>query len=89
VDPEHSPAYTGIDALDKELIILQTLGPLHVYDFSAFVRQHPAFLLYSDDSPDEPFDWWPDRLVHDGDNLRLLASDHSRKVYLVNMRNQQ
>jgi len=89
VDPKHALAYMGMDVVDNHLAILRRLAPIHVYDFPAFAKQHPTFLLYSDYSPDEPFDWWPDRLVHDGDNLRLLASDHSRKVYLVNMRNQQ
>jgi hypothetical protein len=85
VDAKKALAYTRIDGLDVELVILRTLWPIHVYDFPAFASRHPMFLLYSDYSTEDPFDWWPARFVDDGDSVRLVATDHNRKVYLVSL----
>jgi hypothetical protein len=85
VDPAQSKAYLGRDGLDTELIIMRSLSPIHVYDFPTFAVQYPTFLLYSEFSPDDPFDWWPARFVHEGKSVQLVATDRDRRVYLVKL----
>ena len=65
VDPEEAVAYTRTDLLDKELVVLATLAPMHVYRFPAFANRYPAFLLYSDDGREV---WWACR------RFRLVAT---------------
>ena len=88
VDAPQAVAYTGSDSADKELPILAAYSPLHVYDFKAFVAEHPEFLLYSGNAG-MGGDWWPMRLLHDGYTLRPFAvkpiaeHDFFHRVFLV------
>jgi hypothetical protein len=88
VDAPEAVAYVGTDSADKELPILAAYFPLHVYDFQAFVAEHPAFLLYSNQGG-AGGDWWPRKLMHDGYALRPVALkpkeefDFLHRVFLV------
>jgi 4-amino-4-deoxy-L-arabinose transferase-like glycosyltransferase len=88
VDAPQAVIYTGTDNGDKELPILATYSPLHVYDFQAFVAEHPVFLLYSGNGGTGG-DWWPRRLDKDRYTLLQVATkplaDHHyyHTVFLV------
>jgi len=81
VDPAQAVAYAGTDTGDKSLLALSLYYPLRVYEFQAFVSDHPSFLLYS--SGDTKWDWWPRRLRDDGYSLEVVAAEEGRKIYLV------
>ena len=66
---------------DQALTLMATYYPFKVYDFRAWHSTHPSFLLYS--SLDDLQDWWADQLVHNGYDLRPIASDQSHIVFLV------
>lgn len=83
VDTLQAKVYSGTDSPDKQLLILRSYIPLHVYEFHDFAAKHPEFLLYSDGGW---LDWWPARLVDDGYVLRLGATHENRRVYLVSPR---
>jgi 4-amino-4-deoxy-L-arabinose transferase-like glycosyltransferase len=80
VDPLEEAAYVGTDSLDRNLVKVQSLYPLRVYEFQAFAHDHPSFLLYSDGTTN---DWWPRRLARDGYSLEVASEEEGRKVYLV------
>jgi hypothetical protein len=81
VDLPASMTYAGSDFLDKNLLALQPFTALHIYRFQDFAPKHPEFLLYSGGG--DYWDWWPDRLLHDGYSLKLLAKDGVQRVYLA------
>jgi hypothetical protein len=84
VDVQGSLAFASDNVVDKELIVLRSFAPLHVYDFPASEFQQRSFLLYSSSgSGGDPHDWWAARLLQDGHALKALAVDHSRVIYLV------
>jgi len=83
VDPPQAAAYTGSDIVDLQLGTLRCCRPFQIYEFKDFAPQHPSFLLYSSGGE---FDWWPARLLNDGDSLQLLAADQNRRIYLVRMK---
>jgi 4-amino-4-deoxy-L-arabinose transferase-like glycosyltransferase len=86
-DPSTALIFAGNESLDKELIVLRSFAPLRVYDYSAFALQQRTFLLYSSNgSGGDPQDWWAERLLRDGNALRVLAADHRRTIYLVTRR---
>jgi 4-amino-4-deoxy-L-arabinose transferase-like glycosyltransferase len=85
VDPEKARQLIGRDGLDTELTIMRSLSPLHVYDFQTFAAEHPTFLLYSEFSTDDPFDWWPARFVQEGKTIQLVATERDCRVYIVNL----
>jgi hypothetical protein len=83
IDVPQAIAYAGTDAIDKQFEVLRRYAPLKIYDFPAFAAEHPVFLLYSGGAASR-FDWWPDRLVHDGYTLRVVAvKDMSHRVFLA------
>ena len=81
VDPPQAIAYIGNDTVEKILLALTACYPLQVYEFQAFVSDHPTFLLYS--SGDTLWDWWPRRLTNDGYSLEVVAAQQGLKLYLV------
>lgn len=81
VDPVASIAELGNDSLDKGLLAVRCCMAIQVYDYPAFAKQHPVFLLYSDGDID--FDRWPERLMRKRLGLNLLAVDGPRNLYLV------
>ena len=82
VDPANAAVYSGTDNLDKLAILWRSYVPIAFEDFAKFASLHPTFLLLSNGSQ---FDWWPARLAHDGDNLRLLTVQGQYKVYFVEL----
>ncbi|HEX4074150.1 MAG TPA: hypothetical protein VHX49_01990 [Candidatus Acidoferrales bacterium] len=80
VDHPAAVAYAGSDTLDRQMYVLPCCLALQVYDFKTFAPDHPTFLLYSNGAD---FDWWPQRLSHDGYSLRLLGANGGDKVYLA------
>ena len=83
VDPPSAVTYAGTDTVDKLVIELQCCVQLQVYEFNAFAAAHPVFLLYSDGTQ---FDWWPNRLIHDGARLELLAKQGGGTLYSVELK---
>ena len=83
VDPPQAIAYIHTDSVDLQLPLLGCCAPVQIYSFQKFRAQHQRFLLYSGGGA---FDWWPARLLNDGDSLQLLANDQNRRVYLVNLK---
>jgi uncharacterized membrane protein len=84
IDIPGSIKYAGTDSVDRGLSILRDYAPLRAVDYGEFAPAHPDFLLYSANTNE--FDWWPTRFLHDGDDLRLLASSHSGELYLVTLK---
>ncbi len=88
VDPQLAVSYIGTDNADKELLILASYSQLRVYDFKAFVAEHPNFLLYSSEAG-MGNDWWPRSLPKEGFTLRPVAvkpkseGDFYHRVFLV------
>jgi mannosyltransferase len=83
-DPTNAAKYAGTDTVDKLVIALRSCEPtIAVHDFAHFAAEHQTFLLYSNGSR---FDWWPARLVHDGDQLRLLGFQRRGSAYLVELK---
>jgi hypothetical protein len=81
VDAPTALRYIGTDSDDRALPLLATCFPLRVYDFQVFHSAYPSFLLYSNAS--ETLGWWPDRLVHDGYGLQVVASESDHLIFLV------
>jgi len=84
VDLPQEVVYTKADSIGKSLLAFQHCYPFKVKNFQEFSSAHPQFLLYSNGSF---WDWWFFRLVHDGDSVRLAASDQGLHVYLVELKN--
>ena len=82
VDPRAAAIFAGTDNGDKNLLVLRLFSPIQVYQYESFAAAHPKFLLYSGEGD---WDWWPARLLHDGDSLQLVAMKERRKVYLVTL----
>lgn len=82
VDPPEAVHFIGSDIIDLQLGTLRCCFPVHIDRFQQFEAEHASFLLYSGGGE---FDWWPERLLNDGDSLQLLANDQNRRVYLVNL----
>ncbi len=80
-DPSAALRYAHTDSPERAWPLLATCYPLNVYDFKVFNSAHPSFLLYSTQGSFQ--DWWPDRLVHDGYGLRVVASEQDHLVFLV------
>jgi hypothetical protein len=81
VDAPASVTYAGSDSIDQQLIVLRTLYPLRVVDFSTFAAENGQFLLCS--SVGTQFDWWPTRLVHDNYDLKPVAMGDGLVIYLA------
>jgi hypothetical protein len=83
VDPTNAVTYIGTDSADQVLLALRSFAPVAAQDFASFAVEHPVFLLYSNGSQ---FDWWPERLSHDGHRLQLLAGRGREAMYLVELK---
>jgi hypothetical protein len=79
-DPASAASYVGIDTVDKLALALRPYGLTGVQDLDTFEAAHSTFLMYSDGGLS---DWLPNRLLHDGDQLTLLAKDTPASVFLV------
>ena len=85
VDANAALRYSKTDPDDRFLPVLATCFPLRVREFRNFHSSYPSFLLYASDlnAGDESLGWWPDRLVHDGYGLQVLASEQGHLIFLV------
>jgi hypothetical protein len=83
VDLPHAIAYTGADTIERQLLLLRSYLPMNLVRYESFTTQHREFLLYSGGGG---WDWWPRRLLAEGDSLQVIAASGRRKVYLVNLR---
>jgi hypothetical protein len=79
VDPQAALAFAGTDSIDLALIVLRRYFPLQVEDYTEFARRHRTFLLISGNM----FDWWPSRLLRDGEELTLIDKDSGNLIYKV------
>jgi len=82
VDPQQATLYAGTDNLDKSLLALRSCLPLQLYEYDPFAAKYSRFLLYSGGGG---WDWWPARLVHDRDQISLLAMKGKAKIYVVSL----
>jgi hypothetical protein len=80
-DAPQAIVYSGTDGTEKQLLVLRSYIPLQVYEFQEFAAKYHEFLLYA--GAGGWVDWWSARLLHDGYMLRLVATDGTRRVYLV------
>jgi hypothetical protein len=74
VDAPQSLNYLGQDSADRELPILASYYPLHVYDYKDFAKARPTFLVYSTNGG-MGRDWWPRKLKDDGYTLKTLVEN--------------
>lgn len=81
-DPANAALYAAGDTPDRLALTLRSYEPISVEDFATFAGAHSSFLLLSNGSQ---FDWWPARLLHDGDRLQLLALRGQYAIYLVEL----
>jgi Dolichyl-phosphate-mannose-protein mannosyltransferase len=83
VDPQSAITYLNTASGDLNLLVIQHYYPLQVKGFDSFISNHREFYLVSG----ADLDWLPARLVHDGDNLKLVAAgkDGEDPVYEVSM----
>lgn len=84
-DEQKAVQYLGTDSVDKNLVALRGLMPLHVNDFSKYMASHPVFLLYAED-PGAGFDWQPYYLSREAASMQTVAMEGSRRLYLVTMK---
>jgi hypothetical protein len=77
-------AFTGTDSTDVGLWVLRKFFPLQVADYRDFASEHREFLLISEDQRD--FNWWPSRLLADGEDLRLVARVGGTSLYKVTLK---
>ena len=78
-DPPAAVKFASSDSVDLGLRVLGRYYPLHVEDYPEFAKEHREFLLYSASL----FDWWPARLLADGQELTLLSEDGNGRLYRV------
>jgi len=81
-DPKAAVEFSGSASPDLALIKLQHWFPLHVEEFQKFANAHREFVLAGGKSGD----WWPERLLHDGNGLQVLSFTAGRTIYKVTMR---
>jgi hypothetical protein len=82
VDPVNAVVYSGADSSDNLMTVYRKYETIDVLDFGPFAAQQKVFLLYSNGTIE---DWWPGRLLHEGDRLELLALQGNRAMYLVEL----
>jgi hypothetical protein len=82
-DPPNAARYAGTDTPDQLVLALQPYLPGVIQAFGPFAASHPVFLLYSDGSD---YDWWPARLLREGNRLQVLAVEGKAAMYLVELR---
>lgn len=84
VDVTAAITYSGSDSLDQGLIALRGITPLRAIDYPTFAAEHDRFFLYTNGQ--SQFDWWPSRLMKEGETMTLVALEGSRKLYLVKLK---
>jgi hypothetical protein len=82
VDPTSAVEYVGSDAVDRNLQLLRPYVPLQIVDYADFVSAHRTFLMVSSG---ERFDWLPTRLVRDGHEVTLVATENGAHIYRVDL----
>jgi 4-amino-4-deoxy-L-arabinose transferase-like glycosyltransferase len=78
-DPPAAVKFASSDSVDLGLLILRRYYSMHVEDYPTFATKHREFLLFSSGL----FDWWPARLLSDGQTLTLLSEDRNGRLYKV------
>lgn len=82
LDEERETATTGSDTLTKIMRALRGSLPMHVAEYSEFLKTHQEFLLYSEGSET---DWAGGALQRDTLSMQLLAVRGAERMYLVKM----
>ncbi len=73
--------YAHSTSVDSAMALVTAYLPLNVQQYSRFALQHRRFLLYSDSG--NQWNWWVERLSHDGDSLKPLVVSGGATLYLV------
>jgi hypothetical protein len=82
-DPNAAVRFSGSASPDLALLRLQHWMPLHVEDYAEFAAKHSDFVLVGGKGVFS--DWWPQRLLHDGHRLQVLAFTTGRTIYEVTL----
>jgi hypothetical protein len=75
----------GSDSFDKNVKLLQQYTPLQIRDYREFTATHPVFLLYGED-PGYGDSWLAVYLVSEGYAVQAIATNATRRLFLVDMR---
>ena len=70
MDPSAAVTYLDTASVDLSLLALQPYYPFQADNFDGFILNHQQFYLISGSD----FDWLTERLVHDGDTLKLVRA---------------
>ncbi len=82
-DPNAAVRFSGSASPDLALLRLQHWMPLQVEDYPEFAAKHRDFVLVGGKGVFS--DWWPQRLLHDGHRLQVLAFTTGRTIYQVTL----
>jgi hypothetical protein len=82
VDPPEAVRAIGTDSGDLEVMALKQFTPINIQPFSKFRREHQHFLMFSTSNS---FDWWPERLSHDGHTVVLRRAEGPYQLYEVQL----
>jgi len=82
-DPNAAVHFSGSASPDLALLRLQHWMPLQVEDYAEFAAKHRDFVLVGGRGVFS--DWWPQRLLHDGHRLQILAFTTGRTIYEVTL----
>jgi hypothetical protein len=85
-DPNAAMTFFGSDSVDLALLALRPYFPLQVERYDRFASSNREFILVSMQGTRR--DWWPTRLLRDGDTLNLISADKSMHAYKVTMNSQ-
>jgi len=80
----YSPARS--DSVDLELLVLRQYFPMQVDDFDGFASRHREFILVTGGAMGGDLEWLPARLVHDGDEVKLLSMAGGSPIYRVTIK---
>jgi Dolichyl-phosphate-mannose-protein mannosyltransferase len=75
----------GSDSFDKDVKLLQKYTPLQIRDYTEFTATHPVFLMYGED-PGYGDSWLAVYLVSGGYSVQAIATNATRRLFLVDMR---
>jgi hypothetical protein len=85
-DPKAAMTFFGSDSVDLALLALRPYYPLQVENYGTFASSNHEFILVSVQRTRR--DWWPARLLRDGDTLNLVAASKSVQAYKVTLNSQ-
>ena len=83
IDRDMALHFTESDSLETDLLAIRNCAAVNVPDLGSFVEQHPSFYVY-EERPGDGYRWWPQALADRGYEVKRVADNKSRILYLVN-----